>query len=70
MTDRHSSYHRVSQTKRVEAVALQAKGLSIRGIGRKLKLKPCTTQAILSKWKSSHTLDDLPKKGAPRKLDD
>jgi transposase len=67
---KHRLYRRVSKVKRAQAVALKNNGLSIRKIGMKLRLKPSTTQAILNKWKSMHTIDDLPKKSRSQKLSD
>jgi transposase len=64
------SYVRISAVKRAQVIALRNNGLSIRKIGAQLKMNTFTVQSIFKKWNSMHTIEDLPKKGRPKKLND
>ena len=63
-------YHRVGENKRVQLIALKEKGDTMKQISRQMKVNVNTVKSVLRKWKSHHTIKDLPKTGRPSKVDD
>ena len=63
-------YNRVGGSTRVRIVALREQQFSLAAIAKKTKVKKITVQAILTKWNRLDTIQDLPKRGRPRKVDD
>lgn len=63
-------YRRVTRVKRVEIVGYHMCGHSQRKIAKMLKLKRTTVRGVIQKWNQSHSIDDKPKSGRPKLLDD
>ena len=63
------SYKHVGENTRVRIVALREKQLSLAAIAKKTKVKKTTVQSILTKWNNLDTIQDLPKRSGPRKVD-
>jgi transposase len=62
-------YKRVSEGRRIQIITLREQQYTLREISKKTKVKEKTVQAILYKWKQYNTVQDLPKRGRPRKTD-
>ncbi|RYG93394.1 hypothetical protein EON65_58995, partial [archaeon] len=63
-------YHRVTEDKRIQLIALREQGNTLKEIALKTKVRLKTVNAVLHKWKLHHTIRDLSKKGRPAKVDD
>jgi transposase len=63
-------YKRVGESTCVRIVALREQQISLAATAKKTKVKKITVQAILTKWNKLDSIQDLPKKGRPRKVDD
>jgi transposase len=63
-------YKRVGESTHVQIVALREQHFSLGEIAKKTKGKKMTVQAILDKWNKLQIIQDLPKRGRPRKVDD
>ncbi|RYG95555.1 hypothetical protein EON65_55800, partial [archaeon] len=63
-------YHRIGEDKHIHIISMRQQGCSIRQISAKTKIKHSSVEAVLNKWKLHRTVRDLPKTGAPSKLDD
>ena len=61
---------RVGESTRIRIIALREKGISLRQIAHQTKVNVNTVNKVLRKWKSHHTIKDLPKAGRPSKVDD
>lgn len=54
-------YRRVGESTRIRIIALREKGTSLRQIAHQIKVNVNTVNDVLRKWKSHHTIKDLPK---------
>jgi transposase len=62
-------YKHVGESTRVRIVAWREQHYTLGAIANKTKVKKITVQGILDKWKQRQTIQDLPKRGRPRKVD-
>ena len=58
----------LSKDTRNKIVDLHQAGKTESAIGKQLGLKKSTVGAIIRKWKTYKTTDNLPRSGAPRKI--
>ncbi len=58
----------LSKDTRNKIVDLHQAGKTESAIGKQLGVKKSTVGAIIRKWKTYKTIDDLPRSGAPRKI--
>jgi transposase len=62
-------YKRVGENTRVRIVELRVQQFSLAAISKKTKVKIQTVHSVLKKWNRLDTIQDLPKRGRPRKVD-
>ncbi len=58
----------LSKDTRNKIVDLHQAGKTESAIGKQLSVKKSTVGAIIRKWKTCKTTDNLPRSGAPRKI--
>ncbi|RYG93494.1 hypothetical protein EON65_58830, partial [archaeon] len=63
-------YHRVTEDKRIQIIALREQGNTLKEISLKTKVRLRTVHAVLHKWNLHHTIQDLSRKGRPAEVDD
>jgi transposase len=63
-------YKRVGENMRVRIVALREQHFTLAAIAKKTKVKIKTVHSIPNKWNRLDTIQDLLKRGRPRKVDD
>lgn len=56
-------------SKRIQIITLREQSYTLKEISKKTKVNKKTVQAIIYKWKQQHTIQDLPKRGRPTKVD-
>ncbi|RYH28514.1 hypothetical protein EON65_11920 [archaeon] len=63
-------YHRVTEDKRIQIIALREQSNTLKEISLKTKVRLKTVHAVLHKWNLHHTIQDLSRKGRPAEVDD
>ncbi|RYG95753.1 hypothetical protein EON65_55480, partial [archaeon] len=63
-------YHRVTEDKRIQTIALREQGNTLKEISRKTKVKLKIVHAVLHKWNLHHNIQDLSRKGRLAEVDD
>jgi transposase len=63
-------YQRIGEDKRIQIIVLRESGCTLKDISRQTKVKQRTVRSVLHKWKTHHTIQDLPKTGRPSSIDD
>ncbi|RYH20185.1 hypothetical protein EON65_24310 [archaeon] len=63
-------YHRVTEDKRIQLIALRELSNTLKEIALKTKVRLRTVHAVLHKWNLHHTIQDLSRKGRPAEVDD